>query len=425
MATATAPKKEKLEVTILEERDLDTEIKNELVKANVTDAVLAALEEKYGGLKLKSIDDKESYLEICEARKEVRKVGIITEKICKKGREDAIAIQKKWLGKETDILAKVAITQDKLDAEKKKYEDEVARKEEEIKQQQENNYQERQRVIIKMGAAYDNGSFVLNGVSYDMDLLKTADKETWEEVMLPKYKREFEKLEVARAEEEKRKEAEATKLREEQEKLQKEREEFERQREEMRLQQEEMNRQKLEQERIIREQQQKEADEFRKAQDAQNKARMQQVMALGLVYSGQYKSFIFEDVAVAEVDIVNYDQDMWDKMIEEITPTIARNREEVAKREEERIAKEKQQAIDEAMEKERLRVEAERIDNERLQKEKEARDAEEAAKATDKEKWNAWIVQIGKTLPVPELTSPTYKGKANSAKELIGKIMAL
>lgn len=422
---ATAQKnKEVLDVVILPERDLDTEIKNELFKANVTDAVLAALEEKYGGLKLKSIDDKESYLEICEARKEVRKVGIMAEKICKKGREDAISIQKKWLNTEKNVLDRVAITQDKLDAEKKLYEDEIARKEEEERQRQENNYQERQRIIIKMGGTYDNGSFVLNGVSYEMDVIKTADAETWEEIMLPKYQREFEKSESARVEEEKRKEAEAAKLRAEQEELEKQKAELARQQEEMRLQMEEMNKQKLEQDRILMEQQQKEANEQREKEDAQNKTRMQQLLALGLVYSGEYKSFIFEDVAVATVDITGYDQQKWDKMIEEITPTIARNKEEVAKREQEKRDKEIEDAKNKAIESERLRVEAERIDNERIDNEKRAREAEELEKASDKDKWAAFISQYSE-IKFPEMKTPTYKGKINSAKDFHSKIITL
>ncbi len=421
----TSKTTEVLDVTILPERDLDTEIKQELVKANVTDQVIAALEEKYGSLKLSAIDSKEDYLEICEARKQVRKVGIMAEKICKKGREDAILIQKKWLSKEKDVLDKIAITQDKLDAEIKKYEDEVARKEEEERQRQEKNFQERQSRIIKMGATYNNGSFEINGVSYETDTLRTADDETWNDIMLPKYQREFEKLEKVRFEEEQRKEAEATKLREEQEKLQKEREEFEKQREEMRKQQEELNSLKMEQERKEMEARQKEADELRVKRDTQNKARMQQVMDLGLVWSVQYKSFILEDVAVAAVDIETYDQEKWDKMIEEITPTIARNKEEIAKREQEKRNKEIEEAQKEAVAKEHLRLENERLENERLAEEKMVREAEDAAKASDKDKWNAWIVELGKTLPLPELKSPTYLNKSKSANELIKKIMEL
>ena len=81
----------------VEVMDLETSITTQLTKANVTDQVIAALKEKYGGMKLKAIDDKESYLLIKEARKEVRKVGIIAEKICEKGREDAVKIQRAWL----------------------------------------------------------------------------------------------------------------------------------------------------------------------------------------------------------------------------------------------------------------------------------------------------------------------------------------
>lgn len=415
---------EVLEVTILPERDLDTEIKNELVKANVTDAVIAALEEKYGKLKLSSVDDKEGYLEICEARKQVRKVGIVTEKICKKGREDAVAIQRKWIGKEKEILDRVAVTQDKLDAEIKLYEDEVARKEEEIRQQQENNYQERQRVIIKMGATYNNGSFELNGVSYDMDLLKTADKETWEEVMLPKYQREFEKLEVIRAAEEKKKEEDAAKLKAEQEELEKQKAELARQQDEIRKQMEEINKQKLDQERLVMEQQQKEANELREKQDAQNKARMQQVMGLGLTYSGQHKSFVYEDVNVAEVDIIAYSQPDWDKMIAEITPIIQERKDAAIKREQEKREKEIEDAKQEAIAKEQLKQKEIELENQRIAEEKRLREAQEAAMASDKEKWGK-IITYYKNAPEFEITSPTYRSKVNSLKKLTEQILDL
>ena len=131
MAT-TKSKKDVIEVhtpTILPEKDLQSVINTALVKGNVTDAIIAQLKSKYGGLKLKSIDDKESYLDIKESRKIVRKVGIAAERICEAGRSEALSIQRLWLSTEKSVSAKIAEVLDPLDAEIKKFEDEEKRKE--------------------------------------------------------------------------------------------------------------------------------------------------------------------------------------------------------------------------------------------------------------------------------------------------------
>jgi hypothetical protein len=80
------------DVLTLEAEDIGTdplvsEINTALVKQNVTDAVINSMAEKFGGMRLSSLDDKEGYLTIKEARKEVRSIGIIAEKICAKGRD--------------------------------------------------------------------------------------------------------------------------------------------------------------------------------------------------------------------------------------------------------------------------------------------------------------------------------------------------
>src|SRR5215831_6530306 len=85
----------------------ESEINNALIKENVTDRVIASLKAQYEGLKLKSIDDKEGYLEIKEARNNVRKIGILAEKVCKKGREEALRTQKLWIAKEKEVLGKI------------------------------------------------------------------------------------------------------------------------------------------------------------------------------------------------------------------------------------------------------------------------------------------------------------------------------
>ena len=412
------------EVEATEESPLEQVISKELVKNNVTKQVINALKRKYGSLKLKSLEDKEGYLEIKAARKEVRKLGILTENLCKAGREDANKIQKLWISKEKEVLGMINEVQDPLDEEIKKYEEEQSRKEQEERERQEQQFMKRQTTLLKMEAVYEGNSFSLGSVSYDINNIKEADEEIWEETILPKFKREFEKIESVRAEEERKRQEEADKLRKEKEDFERQQQEFKEQQEQLRKQQEELQRQKDEADKREREQKEKEAAEVREKQDAQNKSRMQQVMALGLQYSLEYKSFIFGDVAVAEVDIIHYSQEKWDEMILQITPTIQKQKEDIAKREEERIEQEKQKAADEAAKKERDRIEEENRQAELRRKQEEERKAEEAAKASDKDKWAAFVDAIS-AIQVPEFKSSVYKGKLVLAKEKIEELRSL
>jgi len=404
--------------------DLDNTINQSLVKANITDAVIGKLKEQYGGMKLSSIDNKQEYLEIVQAKKEVRKIGILVEKITKSGREDAIAIQKKWLTKEKEILGKIAEVQDPLDAEIKKYEDEVARKEKEEQERKEREYMARQTTLLKMEAKYENDSFTLGGVSYEINNIKEADNEIWEETILPKYKREFEKIETVRAEQEKEKEAAAAKLKAEQEELERKQKEFDEKQKQFELQQAELQRKQNEADRLEREQKEKEAATIREKQDAQNKARMQEVLGLGLTYSGQHKSFVYEDVNVAETDIVTLTADEWTALIDKITPAIKDRKDAAAK-----AAESKRQAdIEEAKQLEIKQEQERKAEEERQAKikaqQEEERKQEELAKASDKEKWNLYVQQLV-AIKQPSFTSNIYKGKLAQAKEKIEEIQAL
>lgn len=409
---------------ILETPDLELTIESTLKKNNVTEAVILALKDKYGGLKLASLQDKEGYIEIKNARKEVRKVGIITEDICKKGREDAIRIQKLWLSKEKDVLAKIDEVQKPLDAEIKRFEDEVARIEQEEAERKEQEYMSRQTILLKMEAKYENNCLTLGAVSYETANIKEADIEIWQETILPKYRREFEKIESVRAEEERQKEAAAQKLREEQAELERKQKEFEEKQRQFELQQAELQRKQDEADRIEREQKEKEANTIRERQDARNKARMQEVLSLGLNYSGQYKSFVYGDVAVAETDIVTYNEADWAKMIEDITPVIKTQKEAAEKLAEEKRQAEIEVAQQEAIKKEQEKIaEQNRLDELKKKQEEQLRQ-EELSKASDKDKWALYVQQIVALQP-PVFTSNIYKGKANIAKEKIEEISKL
>jgi hypothetical protein len=212
------------EVEVLDADPLVNEINTTLVKQNVTEQVIGMLKSKYSGMKLKSLDDKEGYLAIKEARKEVRSVGILTEKICEKGREDAIRIQRLWLGKQKEVLAKISEVQDPLDAEIKKYEDEENRKETERKQKIEDAYIGRQQELNKMGTKYEGGKFILEGgehgvVDFTVAEIKEAEETTWIKIILPAYQDVFNKMEAARIAEENKKKQEDEDRRKAQEKL--------------------------------------------------------------------------------------------------------------------------------------------------------------------------------------------------------------
>ena len=394
--------KEVLTPDIIEELPLDEVINRTLVKNNVTEAVIKALKEQYGGMKLKSLDDKQGYLEIKEARNAVRKVGILAEKCCKAGREDAVKIQKLWLAKEKEVLSKIGEVQDPLDAEIKKFEDEKERLEQLEIQRKEEQFMKRQTTLLKMEARYEENSFILGAVSYEIDNIKEADEEIWNDTILPKYQREFAKVESERAEQEKQKKEAEEKLRAEQEQLRIQQEELNRQREEMRLQQEELNKQKQEAERLENEKKQQEqlAEQKRKNELQSNR------LSLLLPFNP----------TGADVDMGT----LWSLEEDKFNEILESKKTEFQKHQEQ----EKQRLQEEAATKERLRIEQEQKEAEIKRQQEEQRKLEEAAKASDKDKWVALVSSIN-SIAIPEFKSNIYKGKLSVLKEKLEEINEL
>ena len=108
-------------------------ITSELAKQNVTDAVIAELKKNFLPLKINGIDDKEGYKKVHDARIQCRDIRVLAEKICKKGREDAIKIQKDWISKEKQVVAQVQEVELYL----KKQEDDIDAQKEAIRIHQE------------------------------------------------------------------------------------------------------------------------------------------------------------------------------------------------------------------------------------------------------------------------------------------------
>lgn len=104
-------------------------ITTELAKQNITEVVIADLKKKYLPLKILSIDDVEGYKKVHDARIVCRDTRVLAEKICKKGREDAIREQKSWISKEKEVVAQISEVEQHL----KKQEDSIDDAKEAIK----------------------------------------------------------------------------------------------------------------------------------------------------------------------------------------------------------------------------------------------------------------------------------------------------
>jgi hypothetical protein len=376
------------------EISLEKKIEINLVQANVTDQVLAALKEKYGGMKLLSLNDKESYLELKVAAKECAKVRTLTVKICKEGRESAVKEQKLWIAKEKEVVGQVAVVEDALDAEIKKFDDEVNRLDAEEKTRQEGVYINRQASLIKMGAAYVNGSFILGDAEFEANLIKGSSQNVWDEAVLPKFQAEYQKIESVKIEEQRLKDEVSKELKRQQDELAKSLAE-------LKKQQDEMQRQKNEAEKI----------EIERRRSLQDK-RLQILMP--------HNPYSHGSIATNALWSLSEDQ-----FIE--TVVLVKEHNEKAIAEKQKLADEKrssdiEEAKLEAIAKERERAEAIRQQQRLEEFEKEQKEQAEFDASKDKVKWASFIQSVSK-IESFDMRSSQYRKKMLTAKSLIEQII--
>ena len=299
------------EELIPEQLSLDEQIDNKLVKGNVTEAVIADLRERYLPLKIAGIDDKETYLLVKEGRKNCKAIRVMAKKICTDGREDAVAIQKKWVAKEKEVTSRIAEVEDYLEEQEKAYEAEVAAEKESRKRKQEEQLILRQQILTNMGVLYVDGCFVLGEVSFELSAIKESDIDVWNDVINAAFLAEYQKLQAE--------EIEKTRLQREREA-------------ELKRQQEELERKQKEIEK-------READLKRQEEDRINamiKSRADQLRSLGLKLDFSDNHYKGYGVFVAFLDIQTYDDEKWSKMIGGATEVIlaAKEKEQEEKRKE-------------------------------------------------------------------------------------------
>lgn len=380
------------EVTVV---SLDSVIETKLVQNNVTEAVLSSLKEKYGGMQLKALDDKESYLELKAAAKDCAKVRTLAVKICKEGREEAVKTQKLWIAKEKEVVGKVAEVEDALDAEIAKYDAEVERKEVEEKKRQEEAYINRQAALTRMGAIFTDGCFVLGEVSFESALVKESSQDVWEESVVPKFQAEYEKIEAVRVAAEKEKAEREAEMKRQQEELEQKQAEFKRQ-------QEEFERQKMETERLAKEKELAEQREKGKQNSELQRKRFELLYPL--------------NPTGADVDM----NTLWSLTEGKFSEVLQEKTKEYTKQqlERERLVEEKRIADIEAAKQEAIRKEQQRI------AEEEAKRQSELEAASDKKKWEDFIKQV-ESVTTFEMRSGQYRKKMSTAAEKLKEILAL
>lgn len=395
------------EVEIIEsEVSLENEIVSELVKYNVTDAIIAGLKEKFLPLVERGkITNKEEFSEVIDARKECKTWRVTTTKICKKGREKAVLVQKAWIKKQDEVIGKISEVEDPLEKLEDEWTTEQERVKAEKKRMQEEQLANRQQDLAKMGVQFNNGNFELGDVSYEYALVKESDDDTYQTIFKA-FKTVFDANEAERME----------KLRKEQEaaaELQRQKDELAREQKEVAKAKAEIERQRLESQ---RKEQEKADAELKEKQRIQTELQDKRFKAL----------FPFNRTG-ADVNM----QTLWvlaESDFDEILAT-KKHQFEADQKEKERLAEEKRLADIEAAKQEAIQKEqARKAEEERLaevkRKEEEARKAEELAKASDKVKYADLIAKF-ESIEFPEMRSGQYRKKVSIIKEKIEEIYSL
>lgn len=397
------------------EISLEKKIETELVRANVTDAVLANLKTKYGGMKLKALDDKESYLELKEAAKECSKIRNVAVKLCKAGRADAIKVQGLWIAKEKEVVGKVEEVEKPLDAEIALFDAEVERKANEVKRLQEEAYMKRTQALTHMGALYSDNTFTLGGFSIEANLVKESSEDVWVKSMLPRFQEEFQKIDAERVERE-RLQAERDAA------IQQEREELARQQAAFKEQQEAFAKQQAEEQRRkeTEERERKEAEEKKNREVFKHRSGI--LSGLDMKFNGS--EFYYSGIVIPQANIIAMSETDWTDYVVATTGQIKELKQAAAQREQERIDSERKAAEELAATRERERIAEEQRLAEIKRQQEEARKAEELAKAGDKANWESFIAAVSSILK-PTFKSGQYRKIAAIANEKLDEIKSL
>lgn len=414
-------------------------IEQALVKANITDAILAELKQRFGSLTINGQDDRDGYRAVKEARLECKNWRVMAQKICKNGRAEALQIQKAWVKKETEITEKIAEVEDRLQLEEDKYNEEKERIKREEREKQEQRTMVRTAQLNKFGATFDGVNFVLGSAVVEGAIVREVDDQMYSSDILPMFQKIFEQNEQERREA-------AERERQQKEANDKAIKELEERREKERLERE-----------------QKEKEEREAAEKIYNE-RVDQLSEMQFVFVKKENRFKCYHFLIDDASVKSASPDEWNNVIALATEEIAKGREQAeaqkAEEEKQRAEKERLKALgairaaelraflptsvdvmpeDAAAWSEedyqenlknakyqhdkRQREKFEREQQEKKDREEKERQEQEAQKS-DTAKWNEYIAHVlGK--PIPEFRSGWYRKRSVQLRALVEQIKAL
>lgn len=288
-----ATKKDEIEVLSPEVvEEINRKIETSLVKENVTEKVIAQLQE-YKELKINGQEDKEGFFAVQEARKSAKTLRVLAEKICKKGRETANAISKAWIAKQNEVTGQISEVEDFLQEMEDAYIAEKDRLKAERQAKIERQGIKRVEDMVKFGASLVGSNWVLEGVEFEAALVKEADDDIYVTIY-EAFKAVFDEKEKVRLDKE--------------EKERKDREDFQRQQDELKKQQQEM-----------------------KDMRTEGRVALLQSLSMGAVLVGNNEAFSYGNVVVWLRDVEESDPKQWESVLADAKEGIKKSKEEEEK----------------------------------------------------------------------------------------------
>ena len=156
------------------------DITTELTKFNITDIAISELRDRYMGLTIKDLDDKEGLKAVHEARMDVKAKRVEVTKTGKGLREEANAYNKAVIAEEKRIVAMLEPIEAYLDAEEKKITDEKERIKNEARLKEEARIKERTDRLFAMGMTWNGVAYVALEFTLPQELMKAATDEQFE-----------------------------------------------------------------------------------------------------------------------------------------------------------------------------------------------------------------------------------------------------
>lgn len=156
------------------------------------------LKEKYCGLKINGIEDKEGIEQNKLAIAELRTIRVNTEKDRKDIKAPFLKAASSIDAKAQWIMTGISAIEEPLKAEKKKIQDELERLAR-IEQDRINEViKKRVTQLSEMGAIFNGVEYILGDVSYSLVNIAGSDEDIYQSKILPRYKEIFDKNESIR-----------------------------------------------------------------------------------------------------------------------------------------------------------------------------------------------------------------------------------